>query len=387
MVRIDTLLKLMVERGASALHLSAGAPPTLRVDGQLVPSELDKLTTESCQALVYSILNGSQKARFESDGEVDTSFGIKGVARLRMIVFRQRGSVAAALRLVPTRNPTLAELGLPAALESLVAAVDRGLLLVAGASGAGKSNTVASVVDWINRNRSAHILTVERSLERLHYHERSIVNQVETGYQGDAFLAALQRAHRQDADVVVISELDDPETVPTALSLAESGRLVLATLHAPDAISAVARLLDAFPPHRQDRARSQLSLALQAVLVQSLLPHASGRGRVLACEFVIANPTLRAALRAGRLEDLPASIPEARDSGAQSMNESLAGLVAAGRLSRGTALAESPNPDELAQLLTKRAAKSASKGEKQDQAFNPLKDLDSNALEGILSSI
>lgn len=386
---INDLLKQMIDQGASVLHLTAGAAPAMRVDGRLVATELDRLTPETCEELVYSLLNGSQKARFENDGEIDFSFGVRGLARLRMTACRQRGSVAAAVRLVPARHPSLIDLGLPPAVESLISSVDRGLVVVAGYSGAGRSATLASMVDWINRNRAAHILTVETAIERVHVHQRSIVNQLEAGHGEGALLGQLRRAQRQDPDVVALGELDDPDVVPVAIGLAESGRLVLAALHAPDSASVVARLLDAYPPHRQERARSQLSVCLQGVLVQSLVPHASLRGRVLACELLLASPDSRAALREGRLEDLPAAISAAREQGGQSLNENLAALVAAGHVAREAAVAASPRPEGLIRILddAARTAAPAPAAEIERPHYNPLEDLDSNALAGVLGSV
>jgi twitching motility protein PilT len=372
---MNALLKLMVQRGASALHLTVGAAPVLRVDGKLALTSQARLSPEQCESLVYSILNGEQKAHFERYGEIDTSFGVKGLARLRMTAFRQRGSVAATVRLVPTQHPSLAELGLPSSVEALVGRVDRGLVLIAGYSGAGKSSTLAGIVDWTNRNRVIHLLTLDRAAEHVHFHERSIVNQIETGFDAGEFVAALARVQRQDPDVIAIGDLDDPDTVPYALALAESGRLVAATLNSPDAVSALARLIDAFPPHRQARARSQLSLALQGLIVQTLVPHASFQGRVVACEVLIPSPSVRVSIREGHLDEVSEAIRKA----GVSMNQNLAALIAAGHVERNVGLASSPIPEELERLLDHSGASTRpAAAPKGRSGFNPMRGLDAN---------
>lgn len=352
MINMNDLLLLMVQKKASDLHMTVGVAPCLRIDGVLIQTNLEKLTSDTSQRLVYSLLSDAQKQRFESDNELDVSFGIKGLGRVRMNVFRQRGSVGAALRSVPTRFMSFDEIGLPPAVGDLVN-LPRGLVLVTGPTGSGKTTTIASFLDFINENRRCHIVTVEDPIEYVHAHKQSIVNQRELGGDTPSFTSALKYVLRQDPDVILVGEMRDPETIAAALTIAETGHLVFSTLHTNDAASSVNRLLDSFPSDRQDQIRSQLSLTLQAILSQALLPNASGVGRVMACELLMVTPGVRNLIREQKLEQIYILMQTGARMGMQTMNQSLLGLVQRQKVSTEEALAVSPDPDELRKLLPK----------------------------------
>jgi twitching motility protein PilT len=352
MINMNDLLLLMVQKKASDLHMTVGVPPCLRIDGVLVQTNLEKLTSDTSQRLIYSLLSDAQKQRFESDNELDVSFGIKGLGRVRMNVFRQRGSVGAALRSVPTRFLSFDEIGLPPAIGDLVN-LPRGLVLVTGPTGSGKTTTIASFLDYINENRRCHIMTVKNPIEYVHSHKQSIVNQRELGDDTPSFSSALKYVLRQDPDVILVGEMRDPETISAALTIAETGHLVFSTLHTNDAASSVNRLLDSFASDRQDQIRSQLSLTLQAIISQSLLPHVSGVGRVMACEFLMVTPGVRNLIREQKLEQIYILIQTGSRVGMQTMNQSLLGLVQKQKVAAEEALAVSPDPDELQKLLPK----------------------------------
>lgn len=352
MINMNDLLLLMVQKKASDLHMTVGVAPSLRIDGILVQSNLEKLTSDTCQRLIYSLLSDAQKQRFESENELDVSFGIKGLGRVRMNVFRQRGSVGAALRSVPSRFMTFEEIGLPPGVADLVN-LPRGLVLITGPTGSGKTTTMASLIDYINENRKCHIITVEDPIEYVHSHKQSIVNQRELGGDTPSFTSALKYVLRQDPDVILVGEMRDTETIAAAITIAETGHLVFSSLHTNDAASTVNRILDSFPSDRQSQARSQLSLTLQAILCQTLLANASGVGRVLACEFLMVTPAVRNLIREQKLEQIFLAMQTGSRLGMQTMNQSLLTLVTKQKITSEEAMTVSPDVEELKRLLPK----------------------------------
>src|SRR4051812_6942239 len=283
------LLKLMVDEGASDLHITLGAPPMLRVDGLIIPTSYPKLSADICQRLIYSLLTDTQKQHFESMNELDISFGIKDVGRVRMNVFRQRGAIGASLRSIPQKIQGLDELGLPPVTYDVLK-IPKGLILVTGPTGSGKSTTLASMLDFLNEHQQSHIVTIEDPIEFVHYHKKSIINQREVGGDTSSFGQALKYVLRQDPDIILIGEMRDAETVQAAINIAETGHLVFATLHTTDAAQSVNRMIDVFPAHQQNQVRSQLSFVLQSIFCQTLLPKMSGKGRVMAVEGPVLMP-------------------------------------------------------------------------------------------------
>jgi len=353
MISMSDLLLMMVQKKASDLHLTTGTSPMLRIDGMVVPTPFEKLTPDICQRLIYSLLTDQQRQTFEAKNELDLSFGIKGVGRVRMNVFRQRGSVAAALRSIPSQFLTFEELGLPGSVYSILKS-NRGLVLVTGPTGSGKSTTLASMIDFLNENRSGHVITIEDPIEYIHQHKKCIINQREVGQDTQAYGTALKYILRQDPDIILIGEMRDLETVQTAITIAETGHLVFATLHTNDASTTMNRVIDIFPSHQQAQIRNQLSFVLQAVFSQTLLPHVSGTGRVLATEVLINNPGIRNLIREGKTEQIPMLMQTGGKYGMQTMNQSLLDLVTRRRISQKTAIQYSFDPDELQRLLTHR---------------------------------
>lgn len=352
MINMNDLLLLMVQKKASDLHMTVGVPPCLRVDGVLNQTTLEKLNSDTVQRLVYSLLSDAQKQRFESENELDVSFGIKGLGRVRMNVYRQRGSVGAALRSVPSRFMSFDEIGLPPGVAELVN-LPRGLVLVTGPTGSGKTTTMASLIDYINENRKCHIVTVEDPIEYVHSHKQSIVNQRELGADTPSFASALKYALRQDPDVILVGEMRDPETISAAMTIAETGHLVFSSLHTNDAASTVNRILDSFSSERQPQMRSQLSLTLQAIISQALLGHSSGAGRVLACEFLMVTPAVRNLIREQKLEQIYLSMQTGSKVGMQTMNQSLFSLITKQKITPEEAFTISPDTEELRKLLPK----------------------------------
>ncbi|MDH5173963.1 MAG: type IV pilus twitching motility protein PilT [Elusimicrobiota bacterium] len=352
MVSIDELLQLMMEKGASDLHLTVDVPPTLRIDGELVATEYEKLQEEQCQRLIYSLLTDKQKERFESTNELDLSFGIKNVGRVRMNVFRQRGVVGASLRAIPNYFMTFEELGLPPVVFDVVK-LPVGLVLVTGPTGCGKTTTLASMMNYINEHRSGHIVTVEDPIEYVHPHKSCVVNQREVGSDTSSFGAALKHVFRQDPDFILVGEMRDLETISSALTIAETGHLVFATLHTTDATQSVNRIVDVFPPYQQPQIRSQLSFVLQAVFCQRLLPRASGKGRCLAVEVLRATPAIRNMIRENKTEQIPSAMQAGGKFGMQTMNWSLYGLYTRRQITYAQALAESPDADDLKRICKK----------------------------------
>ncbi len=323
---LHSLLKEMMRRGASDLHLIAGISPVFRIDGNLKMLGEKSLTPEETKSLVYSVMAPEKIAEFEKSYELDFSFGLNGVGRFRTNVHFQRGSIAAAFRCLPDHVPSLSELNLPSIVADL-ALKKRGLVLVTGPTGCGKSTALAAMVQIINDRRSAHIVTLEDPIEYLHPHKKSVVEQREVGSDTFSFAESLKRCLRQDPDVILIGEMRDLETIATAITAAETGHLVLATLHTHDAPGAVDRIVDVFPPHQQSQIRMQLSSTLQAVIAQVLLPKKKGRGRVPAVEILIASSAVRNLVRTGKSHQLPTVMETGTQSGMRTMDQALKELV------------------------------------------------------------
>ena len=349
------LLQIMVDRGASDLHLSSGTYPQLRINGALQPlTQFEQLTPADTQRLTYSVLNEWQKKRFEEESELDLSFGIEGLARFRCNVYRQRGAVGTALRIIPYEIRSFEDLGLPAIVEKL-AERPQGLILVTGPTGSGKSTTLAAMLDKINRERAEHIMTIEDPIEFVHPHKRCLVNQREVSADTQSFPAALKFILRQDPDVVLIGEMRDLETISAALTIAETGHLTLGTLHTNSCAQTINRIIDVFPTSQQPQVRAQLSLVLEGVLSQTLIPGVAG-GRVMAMEIMVCTPAVRNLIREEKIHQLYSAIATGQKFGMQTMNQALADLVKRRLVSRPDALNRSTLPDELTQLLGSEGA-------------------------------
>lgn len=354
MVSLYDLLKIMVDKEASDLHITTGSPPRLRIHGRLVPlNEYPPLTPADTKALCYSILTDRQKHKFEENSELDLSFGIKGVSRFRANIFMQRGAVAGAFRSVPFNIKTFEELGLPDIVKEL-ARKPRGLVLVTGPTGSGKTTTLTTIIDFINREREEHIITIEDPVEYLHQHKRCLVNQREVNADTASFKDALKYVLRQDPDVVLIGEMRDLETIQAALTVSETGHLTFATLHTNTAVQTINRVIDVFPPHQQEQIRVQLSFVLEGILSQQLLPNARGDGRVLALEVLIPTPAIRNLIREDKIHQIYSMMQTGQEKlGMQTMNQSLYDLYTKGQITYETALGKSPIPDELIKMIEK----------------------------------
>jgi twitching motility protein PilT len=352
---LPDLLKATFDLGGSDLHLASGSPPQVRVNGHLQRLEQPDLTPEVLKALAYSVLTDAQKKKFEEYWELDLAFGLRGVGRFRANIFNQKGSVGAVFRLIPERIKPLEELGLPPVLATL-ADRPRGLVLVTGPTGSGKSTTLAAMIDRINQAKPAHILTIEDPIEYLHPHKRSLVNQRELFADTKSFTLALKAALREDPDVVLVGEMRDLETMEAAMKLAETGHLTLATLHTNSAAQTVTRIVDAFPAHQQAQIRTQLSLVLEGIVCQALLPKVSGEGRVAALEILVANPAIRNLIRDDKIHQIYGTMQAGQEKfGMQTMNQSLQRLVEKRLISRDVALNTSSNRDELITMLERGA--------------------------------
>lgn len=351
MANLHQLLKLMVDKGGSDLHLTVGSPPQIRIDGNLVPIKAPPLSGVDCRQLCYSILTDAQRQTFEEELELDLSFGVKSLARFRANIFMQRGAVSSVLRQIPFKILGFDELGLPPVVEHL-ASRHRGLVLCTGPTGSGKSTSLAAMIDKINREKHQHILTVEDPIEYLHPHKNCLVNQREVGADTHGFRKALKYVLRQDPDVVLIGELRDLETIEAALTIAETGHLCLATLHTNGAIQTINRIIDVFPPHQQTQVRAQLSFVLQGVLSQQLIPRASGGGRVLCLEVLLMTPAIRNLVREDKLHQVYSQMQVGQAKyGMQTMNQSLFALLQRRMITPEDALARSTDLDELKQML------------------------------------
>jgi len=350
---LQQLLQLVVEKKATDLHLTVNLPPQLRINGELVLTDLPILTGEEIQKLAYSILSENQIKRFEQEKELDTSYGVSGLGRFRVNLYYQRGSIACAIRFIPYEIPSLESLGLPEIVKKF-ASYRAGLILVTGAVGSGKSTTLAGMIEYINSFRRCHIITIEDPIEYLHKHRMATIDQREVGRDTLSFSHALKYVFRQDPDVVMIGEMRDLETMRTALTLAETGHLILATLHTMDATHAITRIIDVFPPYQQEQIRVQLSLVLIGVIVQQLIPRLDGKGRVLATEIMKVTPAISNLIRENQLQQIYSLIQTGKSEGMMTMNQSLLELYKKKLISMEEALRRSPNPKELMNLLEKK---------------------------------
>jgi twitching motility protein PilT len=345
------LLLEVLERRASDLHITAASKPMVRVRGRLVELEdYPTLGPTDTREIIYSILTNDQRQRLETDWQIDFAYAIPNVARFRVNAYFQRGAIGAAFRLIPAEIKSIEELGLPTVCHEL-AHKPRGFVLVTGPTGSGKSTSLAAIIDEINRSRADHILTIEDPIEFLHAHKQCMVNQREIGSDAITFASGLKAALRQDPDVILVGEMRDLETIHTALTAAETGHLVFATLHTQDAPQTIDRIIDVFPPAQQQQVRVQLSVALQGVVTQQLLPTADGSGRVAACEVMIPTPAVRNLIREGKTHQIHSTMQTGSSAGMQTMDSALAALVRQGRITQRLAEQRSSNPEELRRML------------------------------------
>ena len=349
MTNITSLLKLAQERNASDLHLTSGNPPVLRIDGQLMTVDLPSLNKEATKNLIYSMLNDEQKAIFEQDKELDFSFSLQGMDRFRINIHFQKGNVEAALRRVPRKIPTIEELGLPDIVYDFVQKPN-GLVLVTGPTGTGKSTTLASMINFINESRKDMVVCIEDPIEFVYINKKSIIKQRELYADTHSFSEALKRALRQDPDVIVVSEMRDLNTVATTLTAAETGHLVLATLHTPDAPQTIQRIIDVFPPHQQRQITVQLAECLQGVISQVLIPRADGKGRVLATEVMVSTPGIKNLIRENDIAQIPSLLQMGAKYGMHTMDKSLKQLYKEGVISKDTAIKKVKSVSEFESL-------------------------------------
>lgn len=348
-VHIDDLLRITAERGASDLHLTAGLPPMVRIDGVLHTTPYDELTPRDTQRLVYDILTNDQIQWFEKTRELDFSYGLKNIGRFRVNAYRQRGNVGVALRAISTQIPTMEELGLPPLLKEL-SRKHSGLVLVTGPTGSGKSTTIATMVDSINSERACHIMTIEDPIEYLHRHKRAMVNQRELNTDTDSFENALRAVLREDPDVILIGEMRDLETIASALTLAETGHLVFGTLHTRNAPQTMDRIVDVFPPHQQDQIKVQLSNCLESIVAQQLIPKVGG-GRYAAIEILIATPGIRNLIREGKTFQIYSSMETGAGQGMTTMDKVLADACRHGIISNEEASNRALDKDNLMRFM------------------------------------
>jgi len=356
MSNLYQLLQQMLEKGASDLHLTTGCPPQMRLHGHLVPMNYPELGPADTKQLIYSVLTDAQKHRFEEENELDLSFGLKGMSRFRANVFVQRGAVAAAIRVIPTQIKSLEELGLPPVVSELIKR-PRGLILVTGPTGSGKSTTLAAMIDKINTERHDHIITIEDPIEFLHNHKGCLINQREVTSDTKTFKAALKYILRQDPDVVLVGEMRDLETIEAALTIAETGHLTLATLHTNSCAQTINRIVDVFSPHQQPQVRAQLSFVLEGVLSQQLVPKMNGQGRAMAMEIMVPNPAIRNLIREDKVHQIYSTMQTGQNKfGMQTMNQSLVELYMKRQISYEEALNRSSVPEELLAMMDRAGA-------------------------------
>ncbi len=358
-IQLHQLLRAMIEKGASDLHITTGQSPLLRIDGAIVPLKLPKLEPVDTKRLCYTILTEEQKIQFEQNNELDFAFGVRGLSRFRANIFMQRDNVAGAFRTIPFKILTFEELGLPGIVPDL-ANKPSGLVLVTGPTGSGKSTTLASIIDKINSEQRMHIMTIEDPIEYLHPHKLSVVNQREVGTDTESFKIALKYVLRQDPDVVLVGEMRDLETIEAALTISETGHLVFATLHTNSAVSTINRIIDVFPPHQQQQVRVKLSFVLQGVLSQQLIPRMGAPGRVIAIEVLIPNPAIRNLIREDKIHQIYSQMQVGQERhGMQTLNQSLYNLWARRIISLDEAQGRSLEPDELRMMMEKGTASAA----------------------------
>jgi twitching motility protein PilT len=354
MANLHQLLKLMVDKEASDLHLTVNSPPQMRIDGELVPLRMPPLTGKETRQLSYSVLTDAQKKDFDEHGDLDFSFGVKGLARFRGNLFMQRNCVAGVFRRIPFEILTFEQLGLPQVVAQ-ISSRPHGLVLVTGPTGSGKSTTLAAIIDKINTERHSHIITIEDPIEYIHRHKSSLINQREIGMDVRGVKYALKYVLRQDPDVVLVGELRDLETIEAALTIAETGHLCLGTLHTNGAVQTINRVLDVFPAAQQNQIRALLSFTLEGVLSQQLLPKASGSGRVMSMEILVPTPAIRNLIREGKLHQVYSQMQVGQSKfGMQTMNQSLMSLVQRGIVTTEAAFSKSPDPSELRGMLGER---------------------------------
>lgn len=352
-ISIKELLTKTIEKGASDLHIVVGSPPIMRLNGNLeAMHEYPVLKPDETQEIIYSVMSEEQIAMFETDRECDLSFGIEGLSRFRLNVYRDRGSVVAAFRAIPFEIRGFEELGLPRVVADF-AYRPLGLVLICGPTGSGKSTTLASIIDKINRERPVHIITIEDPIEYLHNHNVATINQREVNADTKSFGAALKRVLRQDPDVILIGEMRDPETIAAALTVAETGHLAFATLHTNDALQSINRIVDVFPSNQQDQIRTQLSFVLEGIAVQQLIPRADGMGRALALEVMLPNTAIRSLIREQKLQQIPSMIEIGAGEGMMTMNQSLYRLMRRNVITSDMAFKRSADPEGLRRLMEK----------------------------------
>jgi twitching motility protein PilT len=357
-LHIDELLNIVVEKNSSDLHICYDAEPVIRVDGKLIRLNYEKLAPTDTARLLYAIINDEQIERFERTLELDFSYSLPKKARFRVNYYRDRGAIAGAFRLIPNRIPTVRELNLPPILEEL-SKKPRGLILCTGPTGHGKSTTLAAMINQINRSRAEHIITIEDPIEYLHTHNLSIINQRELGHDTHAFANALRACLREDPDVILVGEMRDTETIALAITAAETGHLVFATLHTNNAAESIDRIIDVFPPGQQDQIRIQLANNLQAVISQQLLPRAGSPGRIPAIEVMIATPAIRNLIRENKTHQIPSMIQTSGAHGMQSMDQNLRDLYMKGFITFEDAMARAINIDELKKMINTPTASGA----------------------------
>ncbi len=362
-IEIQEILQLVVDKGASDLHLKVDLPPMIRVSGKLQPSEFDPVNKDDIQRIVFSMLTGDQRKTFENTYELDCSYNVSGLGRFRVNVFKDRGNYALAMRTIPFQVPVLEELELPAVIQKDLVMKPRGLVLVTGPTGSGKSSTLAAMIEWINTNRSEHIVTIEDPIEFLHEHKKSIISQRELGADTKSFANALRAVLREDPDIILVGEMRDLETIGLALTAAETGHLVLATLHTSSAAQTIDRIVDVFPDDQQLQIRVQLSNSLVAVVSQTLMPRARAkvgansqlRGRIVACEILINTPAIANLIREAKTAQIYSAIQTGANYGMQTLETALALLVKDGLVNYKDAIVKTSRPDDFNRLVGPQA--------------------------------
>jgi len=352
---LNDLLNLVVDNEASDLHITVGTPPVIRVDGELIPTDLDVLTPMDTRSLVYNMLTAEQQKEFEERMELDISYSVHGFGRFRVNVYRQRGCIGAAFRVIPSKIPNIDELKLPPKVADF-ARLPKGLVLFTGPTGSGKSTSLAALINIINQEQRVHIMTIEDPIEYLHYHKKSIVNQRELHVDTKAFHEALRHVLRQDPDVVLVGEMRDLETIESGLTLAETGHLVFATLHTTDAAQTINRIIDIFPPYQQQQIRTQLSFVIQGVCAQQLCPLASGKGRIPAYEILVQTSAVQNLIREQKIHQLYTVMQTSQNIGMQTFEQSLSSLYFKGLITLEEALSRTLYPEELSRMLKAKSS-------------------------------
>ncbi len=360
---IQEILQLVIDKGGSDLHLKVGLPPIIRTSGKLVKTEFEPLTKDECQRLIFSMLTGDQRKQLEQTFELDCSYGVSGLGRFRVNAYKDRGSYAAALRTIPFQVPNMEDLGLPPVVGKDLVHKPRGMILVTGPTGSGKSSTLAAMINWINENKSEHILTIEDPIEFLHRHKNSVISQRELGQDTKSFANALKAALREDPDIILVGELRDLETIQLALTAAETGHLVFGTLHTSSAAQTIDRVVDVFPTSQQQQVRVMLSNGLVAVMSQTLMPRqvaqagasSMTKGRVLAMEIMINTPAIANLIREAKTAQIYSAIQMGGAQGMQTLETALATLVKAGTVSIADAMMKTSRTDDFLRLVGPQA--------------------------------